>query len=883
MDSLLKRVPNEGNDLIYYPGSVVPWHFTTGTIVASFFASLAGTLLTVELLHRKRTGKTWASRMQLLSCALSMGLVGIWCMHFIGNRSIVLAEGQDDLQMAYSPGYTALSCFLPVIGLSFAFYVAELRLKSAIARRFLDVVSGVFAGLSIVGMHYVGNLGATNYKLTYPAHYIVAACIIAICACAIAMALFFYCKEKWISAFWKRMVIASILAIAVCGMHFTASVGCTYQLKTISRTTAGQRDVSVIVAGLLCCLAAVFCLGMLYYDNHRTKALTSGAQEVILACAFFDQQGDIMVSNSGLWPSHKVTQRFAYRSFTEEFNTAHPTFLWIWKVAHNWESVTDLIGEMRSHLKRVNQLYNHGSNSGTASKSSSVYDDESLSDDSLLFREGFCGAAFELAERLHITLNDLGALFDDVIGTGTLPKNPRSQSAGMQTFEKGQQLVFARQLGEEDVEFFSARGYRFAPLNRVGQNIATTMQIPEVEFESRVNRIRQHAIQVSKLQPAKEGAYLVCFAMLAKIGRHFEVLVQQERRDQVPDVQLSIKPLDLTQLAYLSHYEGWSAENIMRTVSQKHALLPHLPEGEKLFVEMMYGALKRLAETVKEDWFVELVFNTRPIIARYGATPQHADTQVFAFTRLLDIHRAALQQPDRLTFVPLNFFRIRQQYYPGCSDQGKLRQAMHAEFGAVLTKRYEPKMEEGRKGRVAKAMEDRGFMARKHPLHGSREDSIHECDSSSERGLVGEEENPFEPSFTPAAGTKQLWGGILATTDTVIVETSKMSGTIEMKNMVPEVTATATRGNDNQEDKSFVDLLYEMAKARSALISKPSGITSKHSNVGSTACRPTPSNDKLAALPSNRQLQGPDRLVVGRHFATNLLPRKLTSSYLATR
>lgn len=46
----------------YTLGSVVPWHFSPGIIVASFFASLIGTLLTVEVLHRKRLGKSWISR-----------------------------------------------------------------------------------------------------------------------------------------------------------------------------------------------------------------------------------------------------------------------------------------------------------------------------------------------------------------------------------------------------------------------------------------------------------------------------------------------------------------------------------------------------------------------------------------------------------------------------------------------------------------------------------------------------------------------------------------------------------------------------------------------------------------------------------------------------
>lgn len=180
-----------------------------------------------------------------------MGLIGIWCMHFIGNRSIVLAQGQTHMQLIYSPGFTILSCALPVIGLTFAFYIAELPIKSFLFRRLLDIVTGLLAGLSIVGMHYVGNLGTVNYTLIYPARYIVAACIIAVGDCVIALAMFFYFKERWISVFWKRMCCAVILAVAICGMHFTASIGCNYRLKNVGKTTNAQRNTAVIIAGTL--------------------------------------------------------------------------------------------------------------------------------------------------------------------------------------------------------------------------------------------------------------------------------------------------------------------------------------------------------------------------------------------------------------------------------------------------------------------------------------------------------------------------------------------------------------------------------------------------------------------------------------------------------
>lgn len=38
-----------------------------------------------------------------------MGGIAIWCMHYIGNRAIVLGGGLDPLQIQYSSGFTALS------------------------------------------------------------------------------------------------------------------------------------------------------------------------------------------------------------------------------------------------------------------------------------------------------------------------------------------------------------------------------------------------------------------------------------------------------------------------------------------------------------------------------------------------------------------------------------------------------------------------------------------------------------------------------------------------------------------------------------------------------------------------------------------------------
>lgn len=171
-------------------------------------------------------------------------------MHFIGNRSIILGDGRPNIQMTYDSGFTILSCILPVIGLKLSFYLAELRILTTCLRAVKDVVSGFFAGISIVAMHYCGNLGASNYTLIYTDRFILAACVIAVGDCIVALMLFFYLKQRWINVFWKRIVCAVILTIAVCGMHYTASIGCSYRLKHIG-VGGGNRNTAVIVAGVL--------------------------------------------------------------------------------------------------------------------------------------------------------------------------------------------------------------------------------------------------------------------------------------------------------------------------------------------------------------------------------------------------------------------------------------------------------------------------------------------------------------------------------------------------------------------------------------------------------------------------------------------------------
>jgi NO-binding membrane sensor protein with MHYT domain len=117
------------------------------------------------------------------------------------------------------------------------------------------VLAGIIAGLAITGMHYVGNFGISNYKLTNPAGYVVGSAAIACAASVTALSLLFYIKERWINSWVRRLACACLLAGAVSGMHWTATVGTRYTLSSL-RTGSGSmsRDTNLIVAIVVVCV-----------------------------------------------------------------------------------------------------------------------------------------------------------------------------------------------------------------------------------------------------------------------------------------------------------------------------------------------------------------------------------------------------------------------------------------------------------------------------------------------------------------------------------------------------------------------------------------------------------------------------------------------------
>lgn len=171
-------------------------------------------------------------------------------MHFIGNRAIRIGDGSRQLQIEYSPGYTAGSFFLPIVVVTLAFFVFNIKESVTIS---WTIIGGTIAGTAICGMHYMGLGGTANYQPIVAFRYVLGSAIIAVVASTLALGTSFYLKTTWTASWWKRLLCALLLSVAVSSSHWIATVGTNYRFKAEAETTKNglSRNATVIVVLIL--------------------------------------------------------------------------------------------------------------------------------------------------------------------------------------------------------------------------------------------------------------------------------------------------------------------------------------------------------------------------------------------------------------------------------------------------------------------------------------------------------------------------------------------------------------------------------------------------------------------------------------------------------
>jgi NO-binding membrane sensor protein with MHYT domain len=207
----------------------------------------------------------------MITGAITMGGVAIWCMHFLANRAITLGNGEIEIQIQYSPGFTALSFFYAVILLILAFFVAGPSDKIAWDRL---VLGGAVAALGITGMHFLAQAGILNYDCFYDVPYVIGAALFGIVLSTVALGMCLMLLSRWQTTWWKTAVCAFIWSCAATGMHWLASISTRYRFKQDfdNPTTIASRNATTLLGLILVSASSIAVLLRLAYAYSQSSA-----------------------------------------------------------------------------------------------------------------------------------------------------------------------------------------------------------------------------------------------------------------------------------------------------------------------------------------------------------------------------------------------------------------------------------------------------------------------------------------------------------------------------------------------------------------------------------------------------------------------------------
>ncbi|KAH7018850.1 hypothetical protein EDB80DRAFT_818840 [Ilyonectria destructans] len=697
-----------------YIGETVPHSFNVGFVILSYAISTLGAGSTLELIRRRTSLKGTYNLLLLGGAAISMQGIAIWSMHFIANRAITLLNGEPDLQIVYSARTTAASFFVPIVVLLLAFLAVNINED---VRWWRVCLAGLLSGGAICGMHYLGDASISNYHCSYNIANVVGAAIIAPSASIAALSLFFVFANAWTDSTLRRIGCAFILSGAVSGMHWCAALGTRYTLRHVHISTDGEtsRNTTVIAVICLSIVASCIMITTAICTAQTRKRYAAKAQQIILAAAVFDDQGRILVNPDGLLPSQTITEVFPQKSVDDIFSTAHPLFHWMYRASRNWSNVATLLDWMKTHLDYLPQ----GGRRGMGSIKLVQENGQLVENYDMKFRELFCIAASTLSARMGEDIANAGALWDEIFATGTSSKprpltqpwpttdeianrngpdacvRPKAEETqdqdvlletGLRPSQdlngRGSLLFLVRHVSaSHEMARLEASGFRFAEPRRVVDIIRSSMQIRTQRLEGKLLDMATYTESTATVEP---GVHLGVFALRARVDRFgFDVLVNRNSRNTLPTVMLPVKKLQQWHHDFLLDLDGQPVPTLLRRLE-----LMNDPQPLKAqFAAQLGVAISALGDEINSHVCEEASLSARvvqiPCRPLDGSSSGPNTCPLITLQVILNIN--APVHGRSWTFVPLQFFKVRQLVYENSPHHAVFGRALHREMSAILS------------------------------------------------------------------------------------------------------------------------------------------------------------------------------------------------------
>ena len=170
--------------------------------------------------------------------AIAMGF-GIWSAHFIGMAAFILP-----VEIQYDRLLTFFSVIPAMLATFLAFHIANRQRKSL----WTYLISGVFMGLGISTMHYVGMMAMKmDVSIVYDKWLFIASILVAIIASFAALAVFSTFKPH-MENHLIQFVTAVIMGIAISSMHYIGMRAISFYVapEYVQVTTAHAVKISFI-------------------------------------------------------------------------------------------------------------------------------------------------------------------------------------------------------------------------------------------------------------------------------------------------------------------------------------------------------------------------------------------------------------------------------------------------------------------------------------------------------------------------------------------------------------------------------------------------------------------------------------------------------------
>src|SRR5258707_13331582 len=172
--------------------------------------------------------------------------------------------------MSYGIGLNALSLVVAFLVSGGGFYV----LSPQGAFPLYLVLSGIFGGLGIVAMHYIGMAAMQGHaELSYDRLFVALSVVIAIGAATAALWLAFRTTD-----IWQKLIAALVMGLAISGMHYTGMRAAVFTAhapvhEAQLNTSLDQTSLALAVAGITFVILAVASVASLFERKRAEEAL----------------------------------------------------------------------------------------------------------------------------------------------------------------------------------------------------------------------------------------------------------------------------------------------------------------------------------------------------------------------------------------------------------------------------------------------------------------------------------------------------------------------------------------------------------------------------------------------------------------------------------